>query len=105
MSQQPSKNDRSLYRLKFPIAARPKIKIQENEFPVTELSEKGIRILPTDKKLLSIDQSFEAQVIYQSGEQDEVAGHVLRWDGDELILLLADGITMKRMMQLQLELK
>ncbi|WP_114785478.1 PilZ domain-containing protein [Vibrio tetraodonis] len=92
---------REFYRLKYPKKARPCIRIYDQIFYVTEVSEGGIRVVMnmfTDwYKGLLMSGTLELH----SQEKIEFKGAVLRFDNGEVILKLNEGPTFKNMVEEQ----
>ena len=105
MEKSNDRNDRALFRLRFPNPERASLSIADQKYVVVELSEGGCRILAKAGQELQIDQGFKGSLDFGESGSDEVEGSVFRQDGEELILKLSTGVTTKRMMQLQIALR
>lgn len=92
---------REFYRLKYPRNARPCVRLYDQTFYVTELSEGGLRVVMnmfTDwYKGLLMSGTLELHC----KEQIEVKGAVLRFDNGEVVLKLKQGPTFKNMVEEQ----
>ncbi|MBU2898113.1 PilZ domain-containing protein [Vibrio pectenicida] len=92
---------REFYRLKYPKKARPCVRLYNQIFYVTEVSEGGIRVVMnmfTDwYKGLSMSGTLELN----SSTKIDVEGAVLRFDNGEVVVKLKQGPTFKNMVEEQ----
>ena len=105
MKQPPSKNERAHYRLLYPQAERPTIRIEDRDYEVSEVSERGARILLAGVGAVHRDQSFAGVLRFRDGETVSVEGVVLRSDEKEMFVRFSSGVSMKRMMAEQIRLR
>lgn len=81
---------RQHYRINYPLAARPWLRIGSEELIVTELSEKGCRVLwrspPLKGKLIA------GRIKLYTGEIREISGEVGRRCGREVVLQSLIGL-------------
>ena len=87
---------RAYYRLRYPASARPSVRIAGHEAEVTELSEGGIRLRLLDG--VEPGRQLAGLVRFADGHTARISGEVRRSDGDEVVLLLTIGISLKRML-------
>ncbi|WP_165312634.1 PilZ domain-containing protein [Vibrio ziniensis] len=90
---------RQYFRLRYNIKeVMPTLRVQSREFNISEISEKGIRVIVRDSSLFRIDDSLTGEVLLNSLETNiPVTGKVLRKIGNEVIFLLSDGLSFKQM--------
>lgn len=100
-----STQTRQYYRLRYPKTERPRIKAWGQQFPVTEISEKGLRLLFSSEVKVGRGTEVEGIVILSSGESVEIKGEVLRLDGAELVIKLAEGPSLKHMTAEQIRIR
>jgi hypothetical protein len=90
---------RQFFRLRYPAKARPSLRVGESTFPVTELSERGMRIYCDRRWLLGSNIIGVLQLT--SAEKLSVTGRVCRSDGNELVICELNGISFCHMMEEQ----
>ncbi len=88
---------RRFYRLRYPASIRSYLLYKQWRFPVTEISEQGIRFLIIEEALDHMVRNMKATVFFHDGDSQDVEGRILRIEGDEMIVQLSKGIPMKRM--------
>ena len=101
----PHNEKRSYYRLRYPKSERPTVRVDDREFPVAEISEKGIQILLPHECSAGLDESFSAVIRFRDGESMPIGGVVLRRNEECMVVKLSKGITMKRMLVEQSRLR
>jgi hypothetical protein len=74
MDEPPRVQQREFYRLWYPVAERPKLRIGDQEFDVSEVSEAGARIVISAPVGLSDSEAFTGTIKFRTGETDSVAG-------------------------------
>ncbi|WP_139684659.1 PilZ domain-containing protein [Vibrio tasmaniensis] len=97
MSEESFTQKREYYRLKYPKKARPVIRIKDELFHVTEISEKGVRLMMSN--IIPVYRGFSmAGTLWLHGNNSiDIRGSVLRQEGDEVIVLLSQGPSFKDM--------
>ena len=105
MVDSPQNEKRSYYRLKYPKTEQPTIRINDREFPVIEISEKGIKVSLTREFSTESDEFISAVIEFQDGESISIEGVVLRRDEESMVVKLSKGISMKRMLVEQSRLR
>ena len=105
MDQPPESDQRKYYRLKYPVAERPIIRSGGDEYAVAEISEGGARILVAGAGPFEAGQPFEGTILFADGEEVEIRGLVLRYEDDEIAVRLSIGVSFKRMVSEQAQLK
>jgi len=101
----PQNERRRYYRLRYPTSERPAVRINDREFPVAEISEKGIQILVPHECSTGQDASFSAVIQFRDGESIPIEGVVLRREKKFMVVELSKGIPMKRMLVEQSRLR
>ncbi len=78
----------------------PMALIKGDEFAVSEVSEKGIRVKGCNGLFPTIGMSMTAEIYMHSGLV-AVAGEVIRFNGDETVFLLSTTISPQQMVSEQ----
>ncbi len=89
------KDRRIYFRLSYPSFARPSVQCASARYQVTEISERGIRILTQN---LWVGQLFSGTIYFHDGHQEQIAGQVYRLSGPETVIRLKKGIPGTRVM-------
>ncbi|MGY3570013.1 PilZ domain-containing protein [Vibrio sp. SCSIO 43135] len=101
MSEASFAQKRQYYRLKYPKRARPVVRVQGDLYHVSEVSEKGIRVVVNQSS--SFHQGFQLRGILDLHDESQVQieGAILRLDNNEIIVQLTRGPSFKDMVQEQ----
>lgn len=103
---QPSESDqRKYFRLKYPVAERPIVRSEDSEYEIAEISEGGARVIVAGQGSFDAGQPFSGTILFADGEEVDIRGIVLRCEGDEVAVRLSIGISFKRMVSEQAQLK
>ncbi|MGZ0172224.1 MAG: PilZ domain-containing protein [Planctomycetales bacterium] len=105
MDEPPRVQQREFYRLWYPVAERPKLRIGDQEFDVSEVSEAGARIVISAPVGLSDSEAFTGTIKFRTGETDSGEGKILRSSENEIVAELTTGISLKRMMAEQIRIR
>ncbi|MEO2017192.1 MAG: PilZ domain-containing protein [Fuerstiella sp.] len=105
MKQPSSKNERAHYRLPYPQAEGPTVRIEDRDYELSELSEGGAKILLGGVGAVHGDQTFAGVLRFRDGETVSIEGVVVRSDEKEMIVRFSSGISMKRMVAEQIRLQ
>jgi hypothetical protein len=97
MSATPPHQKRNYYRLKYPKSERPTVWFRGCTYEVSEISEGGVRIMLAKGCAVRLHQTFAGVLRFKDGDTTPVVGVVLRWEGDEMVVKLSQGISLKRM--------
>ncbi|MDN3699794.1 PilZ domain-containing protein [Vibrio artabrorum] len=92
---------RQFYRLKYPKRARPVMRIKDELFHVSEVSEKGIRLIMSKLNPVYRGLSMVGSLRLHSNYNIDISGSVLRQEGDEVIIKLSKGPSFKDMVSEQ----
>ncbi|GAK82719.1 protein chain release factor A [Vibrio ponticus] len=92
---------RKYYRLRYPRRAMPTVRIDDQLFHVSEISEKGIRIIMNNFASLYRGLTLTGTLSLGVDNQIPVKGQVLRFDDNEVILQLVQGPSFKDMVEQQ----
>ncbi|MBW3694723.1 PilZ domain-containing protein [Vibrio sp. T187] len=101
MSEESFAQKRQYYRLKYPKRARPLMRVDDELFHVSEVSEKGVRLLIRNLASFYRGLSMVGTLNLHDHSTVKVSGAVLRFDGDEVILQLSKGPSFKDMVSEQ----
>lgn len=93
-SSHPS-NQRAHYRLRYPRAERPMLRIEHHGYEVIEISEGGAKILLTDSTAITDHQSFSGELRFSNRETVGVQGVVLRCREGEAALVFDGGVSLR----------
>lgn len=102
MTDPSARDRRSLYRLQYPAAARPVVTVGTAQYAVVEISERGLRLKLSAAKALASHEDFRGSIRFQDDVSLEIRGHVLRADGEDLVIQLTQGISFGRMVTEQM---
>ncbi|MGF1696187.1 PilZ domain-containing protein [Vibrio kyushuensis] len=92
---------RQYYRLKYPKRAMPVMRIQDELYRVSEVSEKGIRFVIDKPDSIHHGLDMSGVLNLHDDSQISIQGAVLRLDKNEVIILLSKGPSFKDMVQEQ----
>ena len=92
---------RQYYRLRYPRRAMPIIRIDDELYHVSEISEKGIRIVMNKTTSLYRGLTLKGTLSLGLDYKIKVKGHILRFDKNEVILQLTVGPSFKDMVEQQ----
>jgi hypothetical protein len=90
-------NRRGYFRMKYPVAERPVVRYKGRDCRVSEISERGIKILRGLECSARPGQHFAGVVRFRDGEAVSIVGVVLRFDDEEMVVELTRGISLGRM--------
>ena len=97
MDKSPQNERRKYHRLQYPESERPTVRINGQDFHVSEISEKGTRILIPNSCPLSHNDPVTGVLWFQDGVNIVIHGVVQRCDEHGMALKLSKGISMQRM--------
>jgi hypothetical protein len=85
---------RQYHRVKYPLFYQPKIKIreEENENDIVELSERGVRFLYEGTRHLSNGLELCVTIIFYDGEVIQCAGKLLRVEKKNVIMRFSGNL-------------
>lgn len=89
-------NSRSFYRLRYPILERPKLEIDNKTYPVTELSEGGMRV-----EARELDKAIHGTLVLRDGSRMAVKGILGRTIGSEKVVVELTGVSFAVLMNEQ----
>ena len=103
-------NARSVFRLRYPEALRPSIRLNGLQYWVSELSEGGVRILLEDSTGAEFSGEQVGHITFADQQAEVVEGEVLRInttsaDDVEAVLQLTTGVSLKRMLSEQVRIR
>lgn len=101
MDKTAEEQKRQYYRLKYPKRARPVLRIGNQLVSVSEVSEKGIRIIRSNFSALYQGLILGGILRLHGDRYIQVEGPIIRFDGDEVIIYLQKGISFKEMFEEQ----
>ncbi len=96
---------RQYYRLKYPRQARPVVRFSDELFHVSEVSEKGIRVVMNRLTSLYKGLTMKGTINFRDDQRVEVKGSVLRLDDGEFVVYLDQGLSFKQMVEEQRHIK
>jgi len=97
MDEYPNIERRRYHRLRYPEADRPSVRFDKKEFPVSEISEKGTKIVLPAGCSLEQHQPFTGILWFQDGVNILIRGVVQRCDKEGVAVKLSKGISVQRM--------
>ena len=92
---------RNYFRLKYPHAERPVVRYKGCEYKVSEVSERGIKLLKDQECTVCAGQSFAGVIRFKDGVTVSIVGVVVRSDEKEMVVELTKGINLGRMTEEQ----
>lgn len=92
---------RNHFRVEYPPSEMPRLRIGDEVFSVKDLSEKGIRFLPSRSSKLTPGQGVKGSVTFTDGVSYIILGHVLRTQNGDIVLNLDQGVPFSRMLEEQ----
>ncbi|MHB9025434.1 MAG: hypothetical protein ACYC7E_14900 [Armatimonadota bacterium] len=97
MAADVSSERRRFFRLPYPEGpVRPMFLTVGGGFPVTEISEKGLRFACQRFAAFKLNQPVKGIVRFQNGQTCSVEGAVLRLTSDTVVLFLSRGIPLNQ---------
>ncbi len=94
-------NQRTRYRLRYPLSACPKLVTEQRYFIVTEVSESGLRLLGVSEYSFSTGDLVQGQLEFPEGSPVAVTGHVVRFEPEEVVVQLDEGVPFSVMVREQ----
>lgn len=89
---------RQYFRLRYPKHARPIIRLEDRKFSVCESSEKGLRIMMGQMAAnLYCGLQMKATLSLHDDNEVAVEGSILRFDDNEVVVILDKGLSFKDM--------
>jgi hypothetical protein len=85
-------HERAFYRLVYPIAHRPTLRVGGDRFQVVDLSEQGIRYLHPGPSAPTPGSGVVGLLHLESGERLEIEGRVVRLEPPYVALELTRGV-------------
>ncbi len=92
---------RQLYRIVYPLKARPRIQLGEESFAVIDLCERGIRFLHSGALGFKMGEEVQATVHFADGSSVEIQGSVMRVQDNQTVLHLGVPISPAKVLQEQ----
>lgn len=97
MNESQQSERRKYHRLQYPEAERLNVRIDGKDFHVSEISEKGTKIILPNRCPVSHNQPVTGVLWFKDGVNIVIHGVVQRCDDDGVALKLSKGISMQRM--------
>ena len=96
-------NQRTHFRLEYPQAERPRLKLPKEEFEIVDLSEKGLKFDCGPRFKPAAGTVIKGTVVFKDGKTCDIVGSVLRLiaDKNHCVLTLSKGIPLAKMMEEQ----
>ncbi|MEE9609726.1 MAG: hypothetical protein V3W19_00660 [Desulfatiglandales bacterium] len=89
--------NREFFRVKYPVADRPKLKIAREEFDIVDISEKGIKF--------DLKKTIHATITFHDGESLTIEGRFLRTHNNEIVIQPLEAISSERITKEQRNLQ
>ena len=110
MTSADDSNARSVFRLRYPEALRPSIRLNGLQYWVSELSEAGVRVLLEDSTGAEFSGEQVGHIMFADQQAEVVEGKVLRIDTTsaddvEAVLQLSKEVSLKRMLSEQVRIR
>ncbi len=81
-------SSRDFYRVTYPMRERPVLVLQDDEWPIYDLSETGLRYEVATGDLPEVGEEIYGEVRFQRGDRTLIAGEVMRIEGRRIALRL-----------------
>jgi hypothetical protein len=96
-------NQRNHFRIEYPKADRPRIKIDKTEFEVLDVSEHGIKFAGGGRFRGPPKTLVKGTILFKDGKSCDVVGVVLRHmkDTGDVAVKLSQGVPLAKMMEEQ----
>lgn len=86
---------RQHYRVRYPMAERPKITIDESQYEILELSEGGLRLaVYLGIEPSRLPETFHVEITLACGRTRSITASFTRQEGEEYICTELEGISM-----------
>ncbi len=82
---------RAYFRLPYPVSCRAELRVRGANYPVVEISERGLRVECPDAEAAALAGRVEGSLLLMTGGRCTVVGSVLRKESRFLILKLERG--------------
>lgn len=92
---------RAFFRLPYPHTERPSLRVDDTLYPVSEISEGGLRVVALDQSEVLAQQLDVQGTLHLVDAKVDVHGRVLRQQGEEVVLVLSEGIPLSLMVSEQ----
>jgi hypothetical protein len=92
MTQKNQENRREHYRIIYPVSCRPKLVINNKQYDVIDVSERGVRFLHQGTCTLQPGSETRINITFHSGESLNIKCKVLRFNDTAAILSLLQEI-------------
>ncbi len=81
---------RTCFRVQYPPTARPTLRVEGIDFKITEISEKGMRVIASRVDLGPINRKVEGKINFDNGTVQSVAGTVFNYYGKDAVILFSN---------------
>ncbi len=95
---------RAEYRVRYPLAGRPRLRLESGEFEVIDVSEGGVKFHFREPLDITTQPPLRGTVVFSDGEAAEIEGTLLRQEGNQLAARLSKRIPYRRIVQEQIRL-
>ena len=92
MTQNDRENRREHYRIIYPVSCRPKLVINNKQYEVIDISEKGVRFLHQGTCTLQPGSETRIKITFHNGVSLDIKCKVLRFNDTAAILSLLQDI-------------
>lgn len=85
--------ERKHYRIRYPVAERARFECQGKKYEVLDVSEQGLAFrIDANDPIRQSKIPLHGRILFRAGDAATVAGKILRYNEDSLILLLHIGV-------------
>ncbi len=92
---------RELYRIVYPLKARPRLMVAGESCPVVDLCERGIRFQYLGARGFKMGETVHGVVLFADGTSLSIEGTVMRVQGKQAVLHLGTPISHAKVLQQQ----
>ena len=94
-------NTRKCYRIIYPVSCRPVLKIENNKYPVIDISERGIQFLCRKYREFKPDTEIKFSITFNNATSIELRGKILRVEVISAAVSLSTPIPMEIILEEQ----
>jgi hypothetical protein len=96
------REQRQHYRIHYPLEERPWFEHQKKKYAVVDVSEKGLAFkYERGDPITTITKPITGQLTFKAGDTVSIAGKILRFSEDTVIMQLSTGIPLAIIMKEQ----
>ena len=87
---------REYFRLEYPYEYRPSLLYDEQQYPVMNISEFGVKFRAPNSQRFVVGQQLEVEIIFHDQEQYNCRGEVIRLEQASIVLHLTKPVPLHK---------